>query len=1087
MMSLFSSHCGSFCLKVVGKSAIVSAIALFSIFAGKSGTNAQLVPDGTLGGESSILNGDRIEGGAIRDINLFHSFLEFNIGDLQRVDFANPTGIENIFSRVTGNNPSHILGTLGVDGGANLFFLNPNGVIFGENARLDMQGSFAVSTGESFVFGNGSEYSAIAPQMPPLLTVGVPLGLQYGQGRGNISNAGNLAVEAGQSMLLHGAEVSGMGLLSAPEGMVTILANNIFVGNIDTSALVGANAAAGGKITLNATGDITTGNLSSYSVAGSLLGNANAGAGGVVNLTANGSIKTGNIDTSSTAGSFFGNAISQDGGKVILDAGGGIVTREISSKTTAISQRGNATAGSAGYVTLLANGDINPSLISANVNAVSLDRLNTASVEQILSGNIPGISSGDAGDIEIRSRNGGINIHRDILSIGGYQIDSNLIPEALRSKFLHTLATGDGGDITLEANDAIAVGMGAGIHSRGSRGGAIAIDSNTNITINEGGVRSDSFSNVEPAGNIVMNTPSLDMKESDVRSQTNFAGGRAGDVIVNVNNLRITNSKGIRSETRSSGRSGDVTINVRDSIELHNGDIQASSTVFDGDAGNVTVNTRQLLATRGTDIAANARGAGRVGNVTVNASERVELSGVRIVFEQDERRLEATAIGASSWGDSGGGDAGTVTVNTQHLIVRDGAIVATMAVFPEGEGQGGDLVINAIESVELSGTSSDGSIASGLYGDNFSSGDAGNVRVNTRRLDVLDGAVISASTVSEGQGGNIIINTSESINLNGTTSDGRASGVFALSGLPGFSSPTLRFLQARLQEDVGTIFAVEDVLTALSVISSTSGQGGDIRINTGQLNIENGASVGVSSEFEGNAGDIHIDANMIFLNDRGAIASETASGEGGNINLTVGDLLLLRRNSRISTTAGTAQAGGNGGNITISAPFIVAVPGENSDITANAFSGRGGNINITANAIYGLKIQPQLTSRSDITASSEVGLNGTIVLNTLGIDVTRGLTELPQDVPEPELLNACEEARGNSGIASSLIDSGRMGIPIAPDQAIAPDNIQIPLATMGESAETPEIDAAIAWVELGNGEMMLVSASSFSTLRSRCL
>ena len=91
---------------------------------------AQIIPDGTLGEESSTvmpLNGqaERIDGGATRGSNLFHSFQEFNINEGRGAYFANPAVIENIFSRVTGSNPSHLLGTLGVLGNANLFFLNP--------------------------------------------------------------------------------------------------------------------------------------------------------------------------------------------------------------------------------------------------------------------------------------------------------------------------------------------------------------------------------------------------------------------------------------------------------------------------------------------------------------------------------------------------------------------------------------------------------------------------------------------------------------------------------------------------------------------------------------------------------------------------------------------------------------------------------------------------------------------------------------------------------------------------------------------------------------------------------------------------
>lgn len=91
---------------------------------------------------------DLIEGGARRDSNLFHSFSEFNINNGQRVFFANPAGVDRILSRVTGNTQSNILGTLGVLGNADLFLLNPNGIVFGPNARLDVWGSFLATTAD---------------------------------------------------------------------------------------------------------------------------------------------------------------------------------------------------------------------------------------------------------------------------------------------------------------------------------------------------------------------------------------------------------------------------------------------------------------------------------------------------------------------------------------------------------------------------------------------------------------------------------------------------------------------------------------------------------------------------------------------------------------------------------------------------------------------------------------------------------------------------------------------------------------------------------------------------------------------------
>ena len=191
---------------------------------------AQIVPDRTLGVESSVvtpvdikgLPSDRIDAGAIRGANLFHSFQEFNIRDGRGAYFSNPAGIENIFSRVTGTNASNIFGKLGVLGNANLFLLNPNGIIFGPNAKLDIAGSFSASTGNSFNFGD-AKFSATNPTDAPLLSVKVPLGVQFNQNQPSaIANSGNLSVGTGQNLNLMGGTVVSTGQLSAPGGQIAV-------------------------------------------------------------------------------------------------------------------------------------------------------------------------------------------------------------------------------------------------------------------------------------------------------------------------------------------------------------------------------------------------------------------------------------------------------------------------------------------------------------------------------------------------------------------------------------------------------------------------------------------------------------------------------------------------------------------------------------------------------------------------------------------------------------------------------------------------------------------------------------------------
>ena len=176
---------------------------------------AQVTPDESLGQESSVVTpnvevkgetADRVDGGAIRDRNLFHSFSEFNVGEAQRVYFANPDNIEQIFTRVTGSSPSNINGTLGVDGAADLLLLNPNGIIFGENSSLDVEGSFFGTTADSVLFEDGEEFSATEPNSS-LLTISVPLGLQVGNNPGAIEVRSPLSVPDGQNFSLVGGDI----------------------------------------------------------------------------------------------------------------------------------------------------------------------------------------------------------------------------------------------------------------------------------------------------------------------------------------------------------------------------------------------------------------------------------------------------------------------------------------------------------------------------------------------------------------------------------------------------------------------------------------------------------------------------------------------------------------------------------------------------------------------------------------------------------------------------------------------------------------------------------------------------------------
>ncbi len=153
---------------------------------------AQVTPDGTLstrvtqsGNRFTIDDGDRVGN------NLFHSFSQFSVPTGGAASFNNAADVQNIFSRVTGGMVSNINGVIQTNGTANLFLLNPSGILFGPNAALNMGGSFIGTTANSVKFADGVEFSAVNPTATPLLTISVPTGLQFYARTGDIQVQGN--------------------------------------------------------------------------------------------------------------------------------------------------------------------------------------------------------------------------------------------------------------------------------------------------------------------------------------------------------------------------------------------------------------------------------------------------------------------------------------------------------------------------------------------------------------------------------------------------------------------------------------------------------------------------------------------------------------------------------------------------------------------------------------------------------------------------------------------------------------------------------------------------------------------------------
>lgn len=228
--------------------------------------NAQVSADGTLPTTVTSIDNrnfviDSLNNSNRRNNNLFHSFKEFSIPTGGSAVFSNPADVVNIINRVTGNNISNIDGLIKANGNANVFLINPNGIVFGQNAALDIGGSFIGSTASSIDFTDGVNFSTTDISSPPLLTISTPLGLQMGQNPGEIQVNGYGHDIATQSPIFTPYFSLGFApsLKVKPGKTLALVASNI---NLD-----GANIAAeSGRIELASVGENSKVNLNAIAV-----------------------------------------------------------------------------------------------------------------------------------------------------------------------------------------------------------------------------------------------------------------------------------------------------------------------------------------------------------------------------------------------------------------------------------------------------------------------------------------------------------------------------------------------------------------------------------------------------------------------------------------------------------------------------------------------------------------------------------------------------------------------------------------------------------------------------------------------------
>ncbi|MEM8720112.1 MAG: filamentous hemagglutinin N-terminal domain-containing protein [Cyanobacteria bacterium P01_G01_bin.39] len=988
---------------------------------------AQISADGTTnttvdvdGNNFTIGQGDRAGN------NLFHSFSNFSVPTNGSAFFNNAMDVSNIFSRVTGGNISNIDGLIQANGSANLFLINPAGILFGNNAQLDIGGSFLGTTADSILFEDGV-LSATDLDNPPLLTVNAPIGLNFRDNPAPIENSSTasadfdpetsfddglfgIRVPDGKTFALAGGDITADG------GGIVAVGGRIELGAVGESGTLGINF-EDDNISFNFPDDLARANVSLINNAGFLVMGS---GGGDLTITAN------NIEILEGSGLFAGifsglGSPDAQAGDINLQAKESILIDGIedSDFSGVFNEVDSDSLGNAGTLSIIATdlsvtdgaqvststngeGDGGDLVINVNESVLVDGASNNENAFTGIFNQVNSTATGNSGILEINAQN--------LSVVNGSRISSS------------TLGNGNGGKVEINATEAVLLEVGdndaftsivSNVESGSlgnTEGVSIMADS---LSVNRGGQIQSLVRGEGNSGKITINANSVSFDGRDQGDSpsgafsvvTQDAIGSVGGIEIIANSFSMTNRAQLLSNTSGFGDAGNIDLQVIDGINLENSSIisEVSEGGGNGFGGDINITTTSLLLQNGSALLADAENIGDAGNININASENVILSGEGISAFPGATDLVPSQISATVESQAVG-DGGNININTPALTVQDNGFISATT---------------------------------------FGQGNAGNLTISTQKLRLEGGGELDAITFSDGNAGNLVIQDAKLIEIIGTTPNGTSpSGIFA-SAIEG------------------------------------SGNGGNLSISTDEIIIQDKAAIGVGSfqivfgdlvprtPGSGSPGTLDIKANSLILENGGRIdaATQSETGEGANINLQVADNITLENNSLIS-----AQAFGDadGGNLTIDTNLIIAfpneIPGDGSDIIASAVDGNGGNISITAESLLGISEGEAIEGNgtNDIDASSDFGLDGTISIFTPDINPIQGATELPSNIVEPNqaVAQACNNNRGVRTASSFVID-GKGGILPTPDAPMNSEIITVDGATEANSSQGYAIPTGI--------------------------
>ena len=1009
---------------------------------------AQITPDATLPNNSQVDSVNKtlnITEGTSAGGNLFHSFKEFSVPTGWEAVFNNGADVQNILTRVTGKSISNIDGLIKANGSANLFLINPNGIVFGENTRLDIGGSFIGTSAESMKFSDGSEFSAVNLQESPLLTVNVPLGLQYGTNPGSIQVRGNgqgrrsfdsaiidtqdaLRVQPDKTLALVGGDIKLEGATLKTAG------GRIELGSVGENSLVNLVPIEKGfsfdYSGVENFGDIQLSQQANVDASGEAAGDIQV-QGKRLSLTDASKIET------STLG-------KKQGGDLVVNATESVETLKRSKLDVFVYPKATGDGGDLTIKTgqlLVQDGSQVNNITFGKGNSGNLNITASESIQLIghptdgkaLSGLLVQTklgASGDTGDLNVQTRR--------LLVRDGAQLA------------VATFGSGNGGNLNVTATESIEA---TGMNADGNFGSGLFAQANPDSTGNAGNLNIQTRQLLLKNGAVVSvntygpgNSGKLNVKASErvevIGGSTGvqfssglFAGaqppasGNGGDLNIQTPQLLLRDKAILGTSTFGAGKGGNLAINTED-LAIRDGAIIRASTVGAGNAGNVQINTKKFAISDGSTVRADTFGSGDGGNLNITATESIEVIGTSADGEIASNLSTGGGLNSST------GNGGDITIETPKLLILDGGQI-DVATF--GAGNGGNLQVNA-DKVQIKGRYPDGLFPAGLFtnADLGATGNAGNIKVNASEFRIQTrGLVFSgtrAGTQSPSNGGDIEIDAEQLLLQNGgqigagTRGLGRGGDVI-------IKTNTLKLIGRDPSNIPSSISA--------SSVPNIGGNAGNLLVNTRELFVQDGASISVNSRGTGTAGNLTINARSINLDNQGLLAANTRSAtinsdkEQATININSRDL-ILRRQSNIVTTA--SGENGIGGNININTDILAGF--ENSDIRADSINFRGGNVRINTKGFFGIQfrdIASLLTS--DITATGANNeLNGNVEITTPDLDSTNSLIELPVNLVDAanQISNACTP--GGSQFQNEFVITGRGGLPMSPTEPLQESN-----------------------------------------------